>query len=489
MDNVKLIIKDIASIRFDTVFGLDIGDRSIEIIELSKMLKFSVSTYARMELSSGIVENGRIIDANVLAENIKSLLRSANHKKVSTNKVIISLPESQVYTQCFFVDANLKGANLQKDIVEKVSLLLPININNVYWDYIEKIIPGKEQKSIIFVSIPKDIANSYVRFCNSIGLEVVSLYPDFNSLGGVVLREENKPYMIMDIGSNSTNLHFFSNTDSVNMSLSIPVAGEQMTAAVVTGLKKVIVEAESLKIKHGFSNDQDNPVRPLIMPVMNGLLEETISAIAYYEEMFGEKIENVYMIGGSVLLPGIVDVFKTYLGREVQIATPNKNINFNSLEIRNFPLFAGVMGLGMLGATGQFKELNILRKMPKAEINSIKKLSLFDLGYLSKINTVRVILNNKVTIIILAVIIGLIFVVLIRQAQNFGLVKEEIVMPQIIKRLPPTNNSTSSSIMLPIVNPTNNSTSSSIMPPIVNPTNNSTSSSIMPPIVNPTKKK
>ena len=60
--NFKKVLKDALTIKFDKAFGLDIGDRSIEIIELEKVFRFSVVTYGRTELNEGIVENGKIID-------------------------------------------------------------------------------------------------------------------------------------------------------------------------------------------------------------------------------------------------------------------------------------------------------------------------------------------------------------------------------------------------------------------------------------------
>jgi type IV pilus assembly protein PilM len=454
MDNLKINLKEILSIRFDTVFGLDIGDRSVEIIELHKSLKFSVSTYGRIELPKGIVENGRIIDQNVLAENVKNLLRSAKPKKVSTNKVVVSLPESQVYTQCFTVDTGLKKANLLKAIIDKVSLSLPINIDNVYWDYKEKVLPNKIQKLIIFVCVPKDIANSYVRFCNSIGLEVASLSTDSICLFQAIFKKEGRSSLIMDIGSNSTNLSFFDSNNGINMSAIIPVAGEQMTEAIMVGLKKENPEAENLKIKFGFSNDSLNVAGPFIVPVLNDILKETKLAITYYEKNFNQKIEDIYIVGGSALLPGIIDIIKTYLGKEIQIAVPDSRIDLNSFSPHNFPLFAGVIGLGILGATGEFKELNLLKKMPASEINSIRKLSLFDMGYLSKLNTFRTVFYTKTTLAIMVIFIGLIFTVLIKQSQNFGLVKEEIPAPQVIKRVPPIITGTSS-VIPPIIIPVN----------------------------------
>jgi type IV pilus assembly protein PilM len=420
--NFGKILREALTIKFDKAFGLDIGDRSVEIIELEKVFKFSVVTYGRVELPEGVIDNGKILDQNILAEKIKKLLKEAKPNKVSTNKVVLSLPESQVFVKCFEVDSKLKSGSLNNAILDKVSLSLPVNIDKTYWDFIEKPLADKTKKLIIFVSIQKEIANSYVKFCNSIGLEIVSLGLQSLSLARVILKSSPKQSLILDIGSGSTNLSFFDSNDKLNMSVIIPVAGDQMTQEVKSKLKLENAEAEALKVKFGFKEIESNTVRPIILPVMEDILKETKEAINYYEAAFKQKLEDIYLIGGSSLLPGITEVVKAGLKKEVQIAVSGYNTNLSIVTGKNnsFSLFANVFGLGMLGASGGFKDMNLLKKMPSSEVNSVNKLNLFNMGYLSKVNTIRTILNNKFVLVIMVILIGIIFAILLQQTKNFA---------------------------------------------------------------------
>ena len=444
----KNFFRETMTIKLDKAFGLDIGDRSVEIIELDKVFKFSVVTYGRTDLPAGVVENGRILNQNVLAERIKKLLKEAKPQKVSTNKVIVSLPESQTFVLCFEVDAQLKSNSLLQTISDKASLSLPMNIDKTYWDFIEKPLADKKKKLIMFFSVPKDIANSYMKFCNSIGLEVVSLCMESLSLARILLKSSPRQSLIMDIGSQATNLNFFDSNDKINMSVTIPVAGEQMTQAIKEKLKIEPAEAEALKIKLGFRADKENTVRPVILPVLNDILKETKQAIDYYEETFKQKLEDIYIIGGSALLPAVAETIKANLKREVSLAGGAYSIiNLNSLTGKNnsFPLFANVIGLGMLGASGEFKDMNLLKKMPGAEVNSVNRLNLFNMGYLSRVNTVRTIINNKYVLAILVVLIGIIFAVLLQQAQNYTSAGSSVVIkPVAVSKLSKIGTSTKS---------------------------------------------
>ncbi len=417
--NIKKVLRDTLTIKFDKAFGLDIGDRSIEIIELEKVFKFSIVTYGRTELEEGVIDNGRIIKPIVLAEEIKKILKNAK-PKVSTNKVIISLPESQVFIKCLIVDAKLKSSALVKEVFDKVSLTIPFNLEKSYWDFIEKPLADKKKKLIILISVPKDIANGYVRICNSIGLEVVSLCSEALSLARVILKNSNKQSLIVDMGSYATNLSFFDSNDKINMSITIPTAGVSLTEALSDKLGLDIKEAEALKIKYGFKETKDNQIKPIILPILESLLSEINTAIKYYEQTFNQTLDDVYLIGGSSLLPGISDLVKNNLKREVQIASPGFNLSLNNINKDHFPLFVNVIGLGMLGSSGEFRDLNLLKKMPASEVNSVNKLNLFNMGYLSKVNTLRTILNNKFVLVMLIILIGIIFAVLYQQAENYG---------------------------------------------------------------------
>jgi type IV pilus assembly protein PilM len=416
-------LKETLTIKFDKAFGLDISDRSVEIIELEKVFRFSVTTYGREELAPGVVENGRILDANALALKLKTLLKEVKPKRVSTNKAIISLPETQVFIQCFTVDANLKSTELSEAILDKVGTILPLNPDKMYWDFIRKPLPDKTKALIIFVGVPRDIASGYVKFCNSIGLEVVSLSVESLSLARAILKKSDRQSLIMDIGTLSTSLNFFDSNDCAQMSVIIPLAGQNFTDAIKTKLNLEGPDADDLKAKFGFKDSSENNIRPHVLPVLDEMVKEVKDAINYYEATFKQKLDDVYLIGGSALMPGIAEEIKLRIDRPIQIAVSGHNINLKSLAGKagnSFPLFANVIGLGMLGASGEFQDINLLKKMPRAEVNTIDKLNLFKLGYLSKVNTIRAIFNNKYVLITVIILIGVIFAVLLQQAKNFG---------------------------------------------------------------------
>ncbi len=419
--DLKKTISETLTIKFDKAFGLDISDRSVEMVVMEKLFRFSVVTYGRIDLPNKIIQEGRIIDPDALALKIKTLLKEVKPRKVSTNKVVISLPENQTFIKTFQIDSTLRGGQLEKEILNKLSTSTPLGLDKMFWDYKIQELSDKTKKLVMFVGVPKEIALSYVKLCNSIGLEVVSISTEAFSLSRVILKKSEKQSLIIDLGADVTNLIIFDSNEKINLAISLPFGGEDLTGKVSVELKLEWVEAEALKIKNGFKDKTE--ITSLMLTALQPLIKDIQTTIDYYETNFKQKLDEIYITGGSSLLPNITDILKKNLNREVRLVTGGNNINLNFLanQTKNFPLFTNVIGLGMLGASAQFKDLNLLKQIPHAEINDVDRLNLFKLGYLSRVNTVRMIFNNKYVLITLIILIGVIFAILIQQAQTFGL--------------------------------------------------------------------
>jgi cell division ATPase FtsA len=293
----------------------------------------------------------------------------------------------------------------------------------MYWDILQKPLAVKGMKMVIFVGVPKGIASGYVKFCNSIGLEIVSLGVESLSLARAILKKSDRQSLVIDIGTLSTGLNFFDSNDKINMSVSIPQGGESFTDAIETSLKISRDEAEDLKIKFGFSDNTENNIKNIITPVLENILKEVKLAIQYYEDSFKQELDDVYLIGGSSLSLGIAPVVSNYLGKPVQGATNSQNLSLKVLaeKEKQFPLFVNVVGLGMLGASTEFTDINLLKQIPRSEVNKVNELDLFRLGYLSHINVIRTLFNNKYVLVLLIMLVAVIFYFLLLQIDGYGL--------------------------------------------------------------------
>src|SRR3989344_9657207 len=80
------------------IFGLDISDRALRLIQLKKKGKKTVlSSYNEIVIPEGIITNGVIIDENNLIKLLHQLITTVKGDKINTKKVISVLPETKTF--------------------------------------------------------------------------------------------------------------------------------------------------------------------------------------------------------------------------------------------------------------------------------------------------------------------------------------------------------------------------------------------------------
>ncbi len=313
---------------FDRAFGLDISDKSIEIAELSKLFRFSLENHGRAELPEGVIKDGRILDEKVLADNIKLLLQNVQPRHVSTNKVILSLPESQVFSHHFVINTPLTGSGLRILVQKEISKIMPINPSRMYWD-----IKAKGQ-NIFFMGISKDIAESYVRVCNSIGLDVVAFGVEPLSIARLLMSPEDNNTVIVDIGTHTTDVSVVKGNDELKLTITIPIGGRDMTTAIAQGLNVDEATAEAKKVAVG--SGASDELFFLMEPVVKNIAQEVGRVISYFENTFNEKTDKVLLVGGASMAGGIREKISEIIEKPVEAIQHFNNFENQGLSVLRF---------------------------------------------------------------------------------------------------------------------------------------------------------
>lgn len=389
---------------FDRAFGLDISDTSIELAELSKLFRFSLENYGRVELPEGVIAEGRIVDEKALVEHIKMLLQNVKPHKVSTNKVFLSLPESQIFTHHFTMVTPLRGDALRALVQKEIVKILPISPLKMYWDVTATpLLTG--ETNIVFVGIQKEVAEAYVRACNLVGLTIIGFGLEPLSIGRLLLTDGPEVTAIVDIGSRVTNVSVLKGNHDLCLAVSVLKGGHDITAAIAQGLNIDIAAAEEKKIAAGSNMSEEFFF--LAEPVVKIISSEVKRVITYYEGTFKQPISKILLVGGASVMGGIKERIAEVTGKPV-----DASLHFNNFENLGYltnkkegnealpMLFTSVIGLGMLGASNEFQDINLLKQIPSSKLNIINRTELFRAGYLSKFTAIRIFLNSRIMLAI-----------------------------------------------------------------------------------------
>lgn len=77
----------------DKFLAVDISDLAVKVLELEKNGNTDkIRSFSSFDIPAGMIEDGRILEKEKVAEIIKKAIKNAGPKKISTKKVVCSPP-------------------------------------------------------------------------------------------------------------------------------------------------------------------------------------------------------------------------------------------------------------------------------------------------------------------------------------------------------------------------------------------------------------
>jgi type IV pilus assembly protein PilM len=321
--------------------GLDIGSKSIKVVELTREGKGWA-----LRSAGAVGYTGATIDANFTDEKavadlssiIKKLLKDA---KVNGREVAISLPETQVFSRVMQFPL-LTDSEIASAVKWEAEEYIPIPVKDAIIEH--QIIDRMEtanppQVLVLLVAVLRNLVENYIKICQKAGLTVVGVETELISMIRS-LAPEGKSAMLVDFGAHSTDVAITRN-GQLYFSRSVPTAGDAFTRAV----------AQS----YGLSEDQlEGKVGRSIEPILKVVAMEIKKAIHYYQlNIKGETPTQVIVSGGTAGLPGVTPILTNLLGLEVVVGTPFGKIKVDPESARGLasyaPLYSVAAGLAMRG--------------------------------------------------------------------------------------------------------------------------------------------
>ncbi|MFC1649731.1 type IV pilus assembly protein PilM [Patescibacteria group bacterium] len=307
--------------------GLDIGSKTIKIVELVKD-----GDKNRLRASGVIGYSGNPIEHfktdteySSLANAIKKLHKEA---KISSKDVSISLPESQVFTRSvkfpLLVESEISSA-----VKWEAEQYIPIPIDEAIVQH--QILETREDLSppstiVLLVAAPKNIVSKYSKVIQMAGFKLMAVETELMSMVRA-LAPKDKTAMIVDLGSRSTDIAL-AKYGHLSFSRSIPTAGEALTRAIAQSLGVEATQAEQYKKTYGLTQKQlEGKIQAALNPILNLVVDEMKKAIQFYKsEEHGEPPQVVLLSGGSSGLPNLTPTLTKMIGIEVVVGNPFANI-------------------------------------------------------------------------------------------------------------------------------------------------------------------
>lgn len=366
------------------IFGLDISDDSIRVLLLKKKRGnfFKIASFGKADIKPGLVENGKILDAVKLAEEVRKLLKKTKPKKIKTRNVIVNLPESKSFSCVFELPANLKDEEIASVIKNESQELIPFEPENVFSDYNiikrkktekkkektdKKKKPESNEKGInkieaFYAAAEHSIIAGYYQFLKLSHLKPVAIDLESNALARSLVQEIKEPFLIIDIGARTTDFNIFDKTGNC-FSSSINIAGNNFTEILAEKLGISKKEAESKKKKIGLDIEKgQGKVMQILQSAFPPIIEEAKKTINFYERKHDKKIKKIYLTGGSALMPDIDEYLSENVGVKAVVGKPwviERLKNSKKFNKKDSAAWNAAIGLALRGLEKNPKEADV----------------------------------------------------------------------------------------------------------------------------------
>jgi len=338
------------------VVGLDIGSSSIKAIELSRTGdKFEITGFARTSLAPDMIVDGAIVDASGVSNAIKIVLSAG---KFRAKNVATGVSGHSVIVKRIVLPVDTPD-QVDEAIQNNADQYIPFDISDVNLDYHVIGVPrgGDEGLEVLLVAAKKDqIQNTTSavslagRTPSVVDIEAFALQNAFEVNYGT---RPNETIALLNIGASLTNINIVKGGMPLFIR-DVSVGGNQYTDILQKELQLTFQEAEDLKSGKKVGVYDPEMVAPLLDSITDMLTMEVQKTFDFFRETYPEEsISKIYLAGGAVRAPGLVDRVSAAFGMETEVLDPLKTVrigsgvSFDAAETG--PALAVAMGLALRG--------------------------------------------------------------------------------------------------------------------------------------------
>lgn len=307
-------------------FGLDFGSTSIKLagVDLQGSKSYGLSSVGLVGNPAGSLDFGDTQVAAKLQGAVKQLLAET---KVREKRVVVSVPESQVYSRIISMPS-MSEAELSSAIQWEAEQFVPIPVAEVELDYsVVRAVPkgSTEKKMLVYlVAAPKTKLQALVEFLISVGLDPVAVESEMVAVSrALTFPPLTGSTLIVQMGAMSTVLAIVDET-ALLFSYVINIGGVALTRALAQSLTLPLPQAEEYKRTYGLDPAQlEGKVRTGLLLALEQVVAEVRKAMEFYANEHKSRIGRILLSGGGAYLPSLAAYLgEVFTGLEVVVADP-----------------------------------------------------------------------------------------------------------------------------------------------------------------------
>uniref|UniRef100_UPI0030843B82 type IV pilus assembly protein PilM n=1 Tax=Petrachloros mirabilis TaxID=2918835 RepID=UPI0030843B82 len=357
---------------FDNLFaaksqsvGIELTPNRVNIVQLQqKSQRTRVSAFASVPVPEGAYQDGRITDAEAIAEVIRQGLVE---NKIKARHVTSAVPVGEAVIRLIRLPAELDDFELRDMVLnQEAALYLPFPREDADVDFqrlgIDIDEDGIERVEVLLVATPKEITNGYLNVFDLAGLQLkvleVSSFALIRTLRSQLLQfVAGEAVALVNIDADGTEISIV--MDGVpQFNRKVPIGTQHLESALSRAMNLPSSMGSDLlrdmTVPVGASGDlnrANNPSAAAILRMLGDLSDELRRSIDFYLNQGANlEISQVFVAGTGAGLGQLDEFFAQRLGLPTTIVNPMDAIgvpDFEDVPSAQRPALSVVMGLGL----------------------------------------------------------------------------------------------------------------------------------------------
>ncbi len=314
------------------LIGVDIGTTSIKICVLKNSKDgFTIECIDKKSYDESLLSDGYIIDSSFVANQLKEMIDKNN---IKTKEAACALSSYSVISKKVAMPF-LKEQELENSISVEVESVIPFPLKDIYYSYF--VIGVAEEKQdmmdVQVVAAKKEIVDTYIKTFSEADLNLNLVDVDIfclTNLVEMIYAPKDIAIVVADIGASVTNIAIIKG-DRIEFTREILVGGQYLTNQIEKSTKLTYREAEDKKLSG------DGEISHLYEDFIYNISSEIAKTINFYTSTkTRERIDRIYLTGGTSTLKGLKETIQENAQIEVEFIDPFLFVKDDADKIENY---------------------------------------------------------------------------------------------------------------------------------------------------------
>ncbi|MDW7673460.1 MAG: type IV pilus assembly protein PilM [Bacillota bacterium] len=333
--------------------GLDVGSHMIKAVEFASEPEngfYPVINHGMVPLAEGALAEGIIQKPEEVVQSLKGLTEQLGFQKKTT--VTLGVTGKQIIIRQMRLP-KMPLEELDKALRFEAERYISVPLEETYLDYAiisETLSDGAAAYNLLVAAAPKQQINNICQVVEQAGLTPVAIDIEpialFRFIHHCYSSKQLANQAIVNIGHTCSHFVVFKE-DTVQYNRIIPLAGNQLTKAIMQMMGKDVAAAEEekhkvIRLRTPYQEEEslmqdDNRAKEVIVETLAGLVSEIQRSIDFYQMQAKVQLDRLIVTGGTANMQG----FDLYL--ETELRLPVLIGSYNGLD----PIYSLASGLAL----------------------------------------------------------------------------------------------------------------------------------------------